>query len=864
MKVKLLTFFLMILMVSFIGCEHEKDRKIKLSDEPVSSEQGRQFTTTIHIEPKQRLSIAVMFFQNRTGDNELQWLQKGLTEMLIRTLSQSRSLSVLSADRLFEVLDRLDKTASGADIDLDMAAIVSKEANVDAILTGSITQSGDSLRIIVKVHEPNQGMILREESVEGAGLEKIFAMVDELTHKIRNGLQLTLDKAQPSRGIAELSTKSLEAWRYYTSGVDLMNKYMLSDALNQFEKATELDSTFVSAYLYLSRLLDSQGETQKGHQALQKLLSLRNKATPQEKYQIDRLEAGINLNIRRIIDVSHQWLQQYPDDRDANLNLAQTYYSFQNYDPAIQYYQKVLEIDPKYILAHNMLGYIYASTGDYSNAVTSLNTYKELAPDEPNPYDSMGDVFLYQGDYEQAKKAFEQALRINDKFTPSLLHLGDTYLEKGEYAKALKIFNESLEVVTDPTDKANVHTQIGFVQWRLGQTEDAVMNLKKSLQYRGFQYLVMTWLNEVYKDYDDEIARLQSLRQNYDFVKKTTGTYPTRLYTLANLSLWYDINIEGTIGIINEILETTDNPTAQMWGRYILAPLYLKANQLDEYKRSSEDFIKNFMAIVELVPDIPRTYSVWRNFSILSQYAYQFTDEGIEKYNRLITFCLEKELKISEMVFRSFLADLYFHAGEREKALEQLRIAGIPEESKWLVIGPFDNKNGFNKEFPPEKEIKLDKFYEAKSQSITWQRANDGFHDGYVDLQKILKQYNWSVGYGLVHVNSPEEKDIQIRVGTNDAAKIWLNDELVWKLNIGRDASFDDDIVNVSLQPGLNEILIKVCNRISLWGYYFRLTDKEGNGLPDIHFVSPDEQVQQVLLNAEKANHFSHWSQAMN
>ena len=82
---------------------------------------------------------------------------------------------------------------------------------------------------------------------------------------------------------------------------------------------------------------------------------------------------------------------------------------------------------------------------------------------------------------------------------------------------------------------------------------------------------------------------------------------------------------------------------------------------------------------------------------------------------------------------------------------------------------------------------------------------------------------------------------VQIRVGTNDAAKIWLNDELVWKFNSGRDASFDDDIIKVSLKSGLNKILIKVCNRISLWGYYFRITDEEGNGLPDIEFVSADE-----------------------
>jgi len=836
----ILLFCLLFLLTQSCQKPSGSKRKIKLTDQATATRTDDQLTTTIHLEPTLRRAIAVMFFENQTGDESLEWLRKGLTEMFIRALSQSQYVSVLSTDRLYEILERLDKSSSSEAIDMDMAAIVAQEANVEALLTGNISRSGDSLRINVKLHEPNQGQIIQEASVEGPGLDNIFGMVDHLTQEIKSNLQLALSKDETSRGIADLSTSSLEAWRYYTAGLDLLYKVLFTDAIAQFQKAVELDSTFVSAYLYLSSLLYNQGELQQGHEAFQKLLSLRNKATPQEKYQMDIFEAAlINRDTRRTIQASHQWLEQYPNDRDANFNLATLYYNLQKWDRAIHYYRKVLDIDPKYKLAYNMLGYLYANTGDYSNAITTLNKYKELAPDEPNPYDSMGEIFLYQGNYKQAEKHFKQAIEVNENFIHSLLHLGDTYLDKGEYKKALRMFNESLEKVTDPTDKANVHTQIGLTQWRLGQTDKAIMNLKKSLQYQD-EYRIITWLNEVYKDHNDDTGRIQLLKQNYDSVKVTVKTFPTRLTSLANLSLWYDINVKESISIVNEILKTTDNPTAQMWGRFFLALLYLKTDQLDEYKKLSEDFTQEFIEIIKTVRDIPLTYSTWRNYSIFNQYAYHCMDEGIEKYNQLITFCLDNELKMTEMAFRSLLADLYFHTGKREKAKAQLKMAGIPEENNWAVVGPFDNQNGFNKQFPPEKKTKLNQSYKGKTQSMTWQRADDGFHDGYIDLKKILKQYNWSVGYGLIYANSPEKRDVQIRIGTNDAAKIWLNDELVWRFNIGRDAIFDDDIVNVSLKPGLNKILIKVCNRISLWGFYFRMTDEKGNGIPDIQFVSPD------------------------
>lgn len=105
----------------------------------------------------------------------------------------------------------------------------------------------------------------------------------------------------------------------------------------------------------------------------------------------------------------------------------------------------------------------------------------------------------------------------------------------------------------------------------------------------------------------------------------------------------------------------------------------------------------------------------------------------------------------------------------------------------------------------------------------------------------MYKNYNWKVGYGLIYIQSPDQKAAQIRIGTNESAKLWLNDQEVWRMNIGRDAIFDDDIIPVVLQPGLNKILLKVCNWINEWGFYFRVTDEEGMGFPDIEFVSADQ-----------------------
>jgi tetratricopeptide (TPR) repeat protein len=832
-------FIPMILLILLSTCQRDTEkRKIKLSDQTTTSETNSQLSSTIYLEPALRRAVAVMFFENKTGEQDLEWLQQGLTEMFNRALSQSQNLSVLGTERLHEIVKRLTEKGIYKDVDIEMAAIVAKEANVEAVLSGSIIKSGDSLQINVRIHETNQGQILKEESIEGLGLENLFTMVDELTRRIRNELRVSLEEEQ---SIADLSTNSLEAWKYFTNGMDFLNQFLLVDASRNFEKAIEFDSTFAAANLQLCPILYNHGDTQKGREVLNKLLTLREKATHQEVYQIDLLDARINGNIQKQMDLSAKWLDQYPEDRDANFNVATIHYNRQKYKEAIHYYNTVLEIDPNYKNANNILGYSYANLGDYENALSAMKRYKEQAPDEPNPYDSMGEIYTYKGDFKNAEKEFKKAIKINDDFLFSRIGLGNVLIEKGQYKKALMTFNESLEKATVPTDKANVYTNIGISHWRLGNTNKAVEHLKQSIHHKDDEYRIMTWLNEIYKDHSDSTGRIESLKTNYDLLKESIKTIPTRIFSLSNMSLWYDVNVKETINVINNMLETTENPVAKMWARFFRALLYIRSNQLEKFGEISNDFTNDLMEILKAAQDVRLSYSAWRNFTIFNQYAYNFKDEGLEKYNRLISFCQKNNMKITESAFRSFMADLYFKTGDSQKAQAQLKSIGIPEENKWYLIGPFDHKNGFNKKYAPEKEIRLNRYYKGKNQKIYWQQANDNYMEGYIDLKENLKQYNWSVGYGLIYVESPEKRQVQIRVGTNDATKIWLNEKLVWTFNIGRDAIFDDDIMSATLQPGLNKILIKVCNRISLWGYYFRITDEAGNGVSEIKFVAADE-----------------------
>ena len=161
-------------------------------------------------------SIAVLHFDNLTGDAELDWLRTGLTDMLVTDLSQSPNLTVLSIDRLFQILSDLDRLEDPV-TSFETVREVAERANTDTVVLGSFMKAGDNIRINVRIQDAPSGEILTTEKVEGVGQESIFSMVDDLTRRIRARFDIPSAAGETGfdRGIEEITTSSVEAYRYH-------------------------------------------------------------------------------------------------------------------------------------------------------------------------------------------------------------------------------------------------------------------------------------------------------------------------------------------------------------------------------------------------------------------------------------------------------------------------------------------------------------------------------------------------------------------------------------------------------------------------------------------------------------------------
>lgn len=131
----------------------------------------------------------------------------------------------------------------------------------------------------------------------------------------------------------------------------------------------------------------------------------------------------------------------------------------------------------------------------------------------------------------------------------------------------------------------------------------------------------------------------------------------------------------------------------------------------------------------------------------------------------------------------------------------------------------------------------------GKNKIVRWGKIDDHRLDIYLDLafvhfesfERTGIEYDWNerhteaVAYALTYIKAPENMNAQLRVGSCDGVKVWLNGEKVWSNKLSRSAKIDEDVVSVKLSAGRNELLLKVANQeTNDWGFYCRVTDANG------------------------------------
>ncbi|MGB2805872.1 MAG: protein kinase, partial [Candidatus Zixiibacteriota bacterium] len=384
-------------------------------------------------------SLAIMYFENMADRDDPERLGEIVTNLLITDLSESQYMNVVSSQRLYDILKLLGREGEKV-IDRGVATEVATKARAKWMLLGNILQVEPELILTSQLVDVVSGQVAASQRIDGQAGEKIFAMVDKLTVEIKNDLSLpAAAKNEPDRPVAEVTTHSPEAYRYYLEGVDYGWKFYSAEAQESLEKALELDSTFVMAYYWLAGL--SSGDER--DRLMDRALAYLDNTSEKEKHYVKGQKAFFSGDYAEAIKECQKIVEHYPDEKQAFWTMGFICTQrLQQPEEAIRHFSRAIEIDPLFKMAYNSLAYAYNEIGDFEKSIWAINKYISLAPDEANPYDSRADLYAYNGKLDQATESYKKALEIKPDFYMSLPKLGHMYLFKREYAKAESCYKE--------------------------------------------------------------------------------------------------------------------------------------------------------------------------------------------------------------------------------------------------------------------------------------------------------------------------------------------------------------------------------------------------------------------------------------
>ena len=177
-----------------------------------------------------------------SGDLDQEYLTDGITESIISTLSKIPEVFVIARNSVF--------TYKGKPVKVQQ---VSEELGVRYILEGSVQRSGDQVRVSAQLIDATSGLHLWSEQYD-RDVKELFALQDEITHKIVIALQVELTEGEQAR-VRHRSTNNLKAWGYAVRGYSLFQHYTKEDnarARELFEEAIKLDPEYAWAWTYLA------------------------------------------------------------------------------------------------------------------------------------------------------------------------------------------------------------------------------------------------------------------------------------------------------------------------------------------------------------------------------------------------------------------------------------------------------------------------------------------------------------------------------------------------------------------------------------------------------------------------------------
>ncbi len=430
--------------------------------------------------PARRPSIAVITFENQTGDKSYDYLRKAIPNLLITSLEQSRNLSVVTWERLHDLLKQMGKEEVEA-IDSDLGFELCRRDGVRTIVLGSFFKAGEMFATDIKVLDVASKRLLKSAGSKGEGLRSILDhQVGDLSREISKGIGLSDRTLAAGEGrIAERTTSSMEAYEAYLRGREEYEKFYYGQAAKSLQRAVELDPDFAVAYLSLARVHAALNDMENMNKAYERAMALAKRATDKDRLYIEAAYAGaIEKDREKRGRLLLRLAEEFPKEKEAHFELGMFYRDGRLLPRAVAEYRTALDLDPGYGYARNMIAYTYADMGDYGRAIENFERYAAAFPGDANPVDSMAEIYFRMGKLDAAIENYKKALAIKPDFYSSCAGLGYVYALKEEYGETQKWLDVFIDRAPSVGWKGRGHFFKSFIRYWTGSYEFALSELR--------------------------------------------------------------------------------------------------------------------------------------------------------------------------------------------------------------------------------------------------------------------------------------------------------------------------------------------------------------------------------------------------
>jgi serine/threonine protein kinase len=404
---------------------------------------GSQATALVEkdISPQEETAtVAVLPFENASGDPDSEYLSDGITESLINSLSQLGRLKVLARSTVFHYKGRQDDPL-----------VLGRELNVRAVLTGRVLQRGDTLVISAELMDVKKGWQLWGERYKRK-VDDIFDVQEEIAKVIFEKLRVKLRPSEAQK-LANRYTEDAEAYQLYLKAAYFWNKWSpvnLKKAVEYSRQAIELEPNLAPAHAVMAmsyatqgfygflpprdafpkakaaaqRALDINEGLAAAHAALSMSCTLYDWDWPTGErealraLELDAEHAWSHWAYSFCLSASGRFEEAIADTKRAvdldplspaiNLALGVFCYFARKYDKAIEQLRKTIELDPALARPHELLSLSYAEAGLIDQALAEREAMGALPGGESASRPLLGYLLARAGKVDEARKILEK------------------------------------------------------------------------------------------------------------------------------------------------------------------------------------------------------------------------------------------------------------------------------------------------------------------------------------------------------------------------------------------------------------------------------------------------------------------------